>query len=68
LAPENPFPGKTFSRMIIISSFIKKFQGPLEDCIRVTEYILNNYKTLNLDIDRYMLGGDSAGEMNFLSL
>ena len=40
------------------------FPGPLKDCIKVTEYVLNNHKTLNLDINRYMLGGDSAGELN----
>lgn len=37
------------------------FPGPLEDCIKVTEYVLNHHTTLHLDLNRYMLAGDSAG-------
>jgi acetyl esterase/lipase len=37
------------------------FPGPLHDCIKVTEYILENNKKLNLDINKYILAGDSAG-------
>ena len=40
------------------------FPGPLEDCIRVTKYILNNYEKMHLDINRYALAGDSAGYKN----
>jgi acetyl esterase len=37
------------------------FPGPLNDCIKVVEFILDNSESMFLNIQKYVLAGDSAG-------
>ena len=37
------------------------FPAPSDDCISATEYIINNAEDLNVDREKIVLAGDSAG-------
>ncbi len=39
-----------------------KYPLPMMDCWIATEYIFNNPRDFEIDIDRVILAGDSAGE------
>lgn len=37
------------------------FPAPVDDCYEVTKYIFENYEKYNIDVNRIVIAGDSAG-------
>jgi len=45
------------------------YPAGLEDCLAVTNYIIQHHKELNVDKNRIIIAGDSAGgELDFVML